>query len=396
MKVLIAGGGIGGLSAAAALLQRGIDVDVYEQAPELKEVGAGIQISPNGNKVLDALGVFQRLKELSCDPVRKEFRLWNTGKPWPMLSLGKAVVESYGYPYLTVYRPDLHQSLADRVRELKPDAIHLGCGVAGCEQDGASATLLLRDGRRVKGDALIGADGVRSVVRNTLWGPCDPEFSGMVAWRGLIPMEELPKHMQVSVGSTWIGPGGHAVSYPLHRSKIMNFVATIEGKTWDVAEGSAIGSTEECLSDFAGWHEDVQTLIRRSPRLIKWALMQREPIPRWTQGRISLLGDAAHATLPFLAQGAVHSIEDGMVLSRCLEGASESDVPAALASYEAARIERTSRMVRGATANTDRFHSQELRNEESAERYLQREWSSEPIFERYDWLYSYDANTVPL
>ncbi|WP_066151655.1 FAD-dependent monooxygenase [Hydrogenophaga pseudoflava] len=396
MKVLIAGGGIGGLSAAVALLQRGIDVEVYEQAPELKEVGAGIQISPNGNKVLDALGVFKRLKELSCDPVRKEFRLWNTGKPWPMLSLGKAVIESYGYPYLTVYRPDLHQSLADRVRELKPDAIHLGCGVAGCEQDGQSATLVLRDGRRVTGDALIGADGVRSVVRNTLWGPCDPEFSGMVAWRGLIPMEELPEHMQVSVGSTWIGPGGHAVCYPLHRSKIMNFVATIEGKTWDVPEGAAPGTAEECLNDFAGWHEDVQTMIKRSPRLIKWALMQRDPIPRWTQGRISLLGDAAHATLPFLAQGAVHSIEDGMVLSRCLEGVDTADVAGALARYEAARIDRTSRMVRGATANTERFHSPELATEESAEKYLQREWSSEPIFARYDWLYSYDANTAPV
>lgn len=396
MKVLIAGGGIGGLSAAVALLQRGIDVEVYEQAPELKEVGAGIQISPNGNKVLDALGVFNRLKELSCDPVRKEFRLWNTGKPWPMLSLGKAVIENYGYPYLTVYRPDLHQSLADRVRELKPDAIHLGCGVAGCEQDGQSATLVLRDGRRVTGDALIGADGVRSVVRNTLWGPCDPEFSGMVAWRGLIPMEELPEHMQVSVGSTWIGPGGHAVCYPLHRSKIMNFVATIEGKTWDVPEGAAPGTAEECLNDFAGWHEDVQTMIKRSPRLIKWALMQRDPIPRWTQGRISLLGDAAHATLPFLAQGAVHSIEDGMVLSRCLEGVDTADVAGALARYEAARIDRTSRMVRGATANTERFHSPELATEESAEKYLQREWSSEPIFARYDWLYSYDANTAPV
>lgn len=396
MKVLIAGGGIGGLSAAVALLQRGIDVEVYEQAPELKEVGAGIQISPNGNKVLDALGVFKRLKELSCDPVRKEFRLWNTGKPWPMLSLGKAVIESYGYPYLTVYRPDLHQSLADRVRELRPDAIHLGCGVAGCEQDGQSATLVLRDGRRVTGDALIGADGVRSVVRNTLWGPCDPEFSGMVAWRGLIPMEELPEHMQVSVGSTWIGPGGHAVCYPLHRSKIMNFVATIEGKTWDVPEGAAPGTAEECLNDFAGWHEDVQTMIKRSPRLIKWALMQRDPIPRWTQGRISLLGDAAHATLPFLAQGAVHSIEDGMVLSRCLEGVDTADVAGALARYEAARIDRTSRMVRGATANTERFHSPELATEESAEKYLQREWSSEPIFARYDWLYSYDANTAPV
>jgi salicylate hydroxylase len=396
MRILIAGGGIGGLSAAIALLQRGIDVDVYEQAAELKEVGAGIQISPNGNKVLDALGVFKTLKALSCDPLRKEFRLWSTGKPWPMFSLGKTVIEKYGYPYLTVYRPDLHQTLADRVRELKADAIHLGSTVAGCEQDEKSATLILRSGQRITGDALIGCEGVRSVVRNTLWGNTDPEFSGMVTWRGLIPMDVLPEHMRVSVGSTWIGPGGHVVSYPLHQSKIMNFVATIEGKTWTSPAGSAPGTVEECLDDFKGWHEDVQAMIKLSPQLLKWALMQRDPIPQWTQGRISLLGDAAHATLPFLAQGAVHSIEDGTVLARCLESVAVEDLPTALQRYERARIERTSKMVRGATANTVRFHSPELATEVSAEKYLQSEWGADPIFERYDWLYSYDANTAAI
>jgi salicylate hydroxylase len=396
MHVLIAGGGIGGLAAAAALLQKGIDVDVYEQATELKEVGAGIQISPNGNRVLDALGVFQDLKELSCNPERKEFRLWNTGRPWPMFSLGKTVVENYGYPYLTVYRPDLHGALAQRVRKLKPNAIHLGCPVAGLAQDKGGVQLELKDGRSIRGDALIGADGVRSVVRNTLWGPTNPEFSGMVTWRSLIPMELLPPHMQVSVGSTWIGPGGHVVTYPLQKSKIMNFVATMEGRNWNHSGGSAPGTTEECLSDFAGWHEDVQTMIRLSPSLLKWALACRDPIAQWTKGRISLLGDAAHATLPFLAQGAVHSIEDGLVLARCLEGVASTGVPAALERYEAARIERTSRMVRGATANTERFHSKELVTEERAEKYLQSEWSQSPIFERYDWLYRYDAVSTPI
>ena len=393
MKVIIAGGGIGGMSAALAMLQRGIDVEVYEQAPEIKEVGAGIQISPNGNKVLDALGVFQTLRELSCDPVRKEFRLWNTGKPWPMFDLGKQAIERYGYPYLTVYRPDLLDTLANAVRALKPDAIHLGSRCAGVAQDAGGAELILQDGRRARGDVLIGADGVRSVVRTALWGECSPQFTGMVAWRGLIPMDKLPPHMQAKVGSTWIGPGGHAVSYPLHRGEIMNFVATIEGKQWTAAAGSEPGTALECLQDFAGWHEDVQTMIRLSPQLLKWALAARDPIPNWTQGRISLLGDACHATLPFLAQGAVHSIEDGLVLARCLEKY-PGDLPDALARYEQARKERTSRMVRGATANTDRFHSRELANEESAERYLQREWSTEPIADRYDWLYSYDARTV--
>lgn len=396
MHILIAGGGIGGLAAAAALLQRGIDVDVYEQAAELKEVGAGIQISPNGNKVLDALGAFERLRELSCDPVRKEFRLWSTGKPWPMFSLGRTVIERYGYPYLTVYRPDLHQTLADRVRALKPDAIHLASGVAGCSQNETSARLRLASGKTVEADGLIGADGVRSIIRNTLWGATDPQFSGMVTWRGLIPMEALPAHIRQSVGSTWIGPGGHVVSYPLHRSTIMNFVATIEGKTWDSDASCLPGTTQECLADFSGWHEDVQTMIKLCPTLLKWPLLKRDPIPRWTRGRITLLGDAAHATLPFLAQGAVHSIEDGMVLARCLEGVPADRIPQAMTRYEAARIERTSRMVRGATDNTERFHSEELATEESAEKYLEREWSAAPIFERYDWLYSYDANTVAI
>ena len=396
MKVLIAGGGIGGLAAAAALLQRGVDVEVYEQARELREVGAGIQISPNGNRVLDALGVFETLRSLSCDPVRKEFRLWNTGRPWPMFSLGKTVVEQYGYPYLTVYRPDLHGTLAERVRALKPDAIHLDSGVARLSQDAEGVELRLKNGQSIRGDALIGADGVRSVVRNTLWGPTDPEFSGMVTWRSLIPMENLPEHMQTPVGSTWIGPGGHVVTYPLHKSRIMNFVATMEGRSWNHPGQSAPGTTEECLQDFAGWHEDIHTMIRLSPSLLKWALARRDPIPQWTQGRVSLLGDAAHATLPFLAQGAVHSIEDGMVLARCLEGVSADGAAAALMRYEKARIERTSKMVRGATANTERFHSPELATEESAERYLQREWSQSPIFERYHWLYEYNALTAPI
>lgn len=395
MKVIIAGGGIGGMSAALGLLRKGIDVEIYEQAPEIKEVGAGIQISPNGCRALDALGVFQTLQKLSCDPVRKEFRLWNTGKAWPLFDLGKSAIEKYGYPYLTVYRPDLLDTLADAVRALKPDAIHLGCRAAGLEQDDTGATLVLADGRKIRGDVLIGADGWRSVIRNTLWGECNPEFSGMVTWRGLIPMERLPQHMQAHVGSTWIGPGAHVVSYPLHRGEIMNFVATIEGKTWTTQAGCEPGTTEECLADFAGWHADVQTMIRLSPTLLKWALMKREPIERWTLGRVSLMGDACHATLPFLAQGAVHSIEDGVVLARCLEEG-QAMPAAALQRYESARIERTSRMVRGATSNTGRFHSPELATEESADRYLAREWSSEPIADRYDWLYAYDAAKVAI
>ena len=394
MKVIVAGGGIGGMSAALALLQRGFDVEVHEQAAELREVGAGIQISPNGCRVLDALGVFDELRAVSCDPERKEFRLWNTGETWPLFDLGPVVIEKYGYPYLTVYRPDLLGALEQAVLALDPSAVRLGSRAVGVEQTAGSATLLLDGGGRAEGDVVIGADGWRSAVRESLWGDVRPEFSGMVAWRGLIPMADLPERLQVNLGWTWIGPGGHAVNYPLHNREYMNFVATIEGKTWTAETSNEVGTVEECLADFEGWHDDVHTFIRSSPRLLKWALVRRDPIQQWSQGRVSLLGDACHATLPFLAQGAVHSIEDGLVLARAL--ASYDDPVEALSRYEAARLERTSRMVRGATANTDRFHSQELASPDTAYPYLEREWSVEPIADRYDWLYAYDAATAPV
>lgn len=395
MHALLAGGGIGGMSAALALLRAGIDTDVYEAAPALTEVGAGIQLSPNGCRVLDELGVFDELAAMSCDPDRKEFRLWNTGKAWRMFDLGSHVIEEYGYPYLTVYRPDLLGVLERAVRRIKSGAIHLDSRSVGFTQDDDGATLLLGDGSTARGDVLVGADGWRSAIRTALWGECTPQFSGMVAWRGIIPMERLPAHLTEKVGSTWIGPGAHVVTYPLHGGAIMNFVATVEGKEWTESAGSVPGDREECRADFAGWHEDIHTYIDAVPSLIKWALVRRDPIPNWTKGRVTLLGDACHATLPFLAQGAVHAMEDGVVLARCL--VVDADEPAkALMRYEAARIERTSRMVRGATANTGRFHSPELASPETAEEYLAREWGAEPIADRYHWLYVYDAVTAPI
>lgn len=395
MKVVIAGGGIGGMSAALALLQRGIEVEVHEQAPALTEVGAGIQISPNGSRALDHLGVFGTLLGLSCTPERKEFRLWSTGKTWPLFDLGDLAVAKYGYPYLTVYRPDLLRALEEGVRALDPDAIRLGARAVGVAQDADRATLLLEDGSRSSGDVVVGADGWRSAVRTALWGDHSPSFSGMVAWRGLIRWDDLPPHLQTMVGSTWIGPGGHAVSYPLHGGEIMNFVATIEGKTWTAASGFEPGTAQECHDDFAGWHADVHSLIDLSPSLSKWALVSWDPIDSWSSGRATLLGDAAHATLPFLAQGAVHSIEDGVVLARALEMHADAPVEA-LKRYESARIARTTRMVRGATANTRRFHAPELATEAGADAYMAREFSAAPIADRYDWLYAYDAVTTGL
>lgn len=393
-RITIAGGGIGGMAAALSLLRRGFPVAVYEQAAQLGEVGAGVQISPNGSRALDSLGVFETLRGLSCAPKRKEFRLWNTGRAWPMFDLGPVAVEKYGYPYLTVYRPDLLSTLYDAVRAIDPDAVHLGAEVVGAETGDDKAVLLLRDGTRVESDVLIGADGVKSNVRKSLFGDDFTEFTGMIAWRAVIPMELLPERFRELVGWTWIGPGGHLVNYPLRGGKLMNMIGTIERDDWQVESWYAEGSIEECAADFAGWHEDVQTLIRAAPKVLKWAFMERPPRQVWTKGRASLLGDACHATLPFLAQGAVMSIEDAVVLGRCLDA--YADPGEALKKYEAARVERTSKMVRGAKDNTARFHESTLATEEGAVAYMESEWSRDPIQGRYDWLYRYDVETAAI
>lgn len=394
LKVLIAGGGIGGLAVAIALLKRGFDVEVYEQAGEMREIGAGIQISPNGNRALQALGVFDALQKLSCKADAKEIRLWNTGKTWKLFDLGAEAVNQYGFPYMTVFRPDLLRVLGDEVRRLGSDILHLGARSVGMSQTADGVTLELADGRKVSGDVLIGADGVHTKIRVALFGEDETLFSGMVAWRTLLPMEALPERFQRSVAVNWVGPGGHIVHYPIKAGTIMNFVGTLEGKTWPSAPWSAPATREECVAAFSGWNEDINTMLAHAPSVTKWALCGRRFLETWTHGRATLLGDACHPTLPFLAQGAVHSIEDAVVLARCLE--KYADVPFALKRYDEVRRPRAYRMVSGAAENTSRFHNPALANPEEAEVFISREWQSKTIKDRYDWLFTYDAENVQI
>jgi salicylate hydroxylase len=394
LRVLIAGAGIGGLTAALALLRRGIDVDVYEQAAELREVGAGLQLSANGTRVLDALGVAAPLQALSCEASGKEVRLWNTGETWKLFDLGAVSIERYGFPYLTVYRPDLLGVLRDAVLAQKRAAIHLGAKCTGFTQDADGVTLQTESGS-ARGDALVGADGVHSRIRQALFGADRPSFTGIIAWRGIVPMERLAERMKRPVGTNWIGPGGHVVHYPLRGGRLMNFVGILERSGWQVESWSASGTSEELGADFKGWHEDVQALIRNIDTPYKWALMTRAPMERWTIGRASLLGDACHSMLPMLAQGAVMAIEDGYCLARCLEEGGD-DVPAALERYEGARRERTRRAVEGSAANAGRFHNPKLADPAEARRYVDQEWAEARIAERYEWLFRYDVTRAPL
>jgi salicylate hydroxylase len=359
----------------------------------LRELGAGIQLSANANRALFNLGLGDTLTRIASTAAGKRIRLWSTGQTWPLFDLGGQSVQRYGFPYLTIYRADLHALLVDAVRAADADAIELNAKVESVSQDEGGVTVTLADGSTRQADVLIGADGVHSRVRSTLFGQDDARFSGTLAWRGVIEAEKLPAQLREPYAVNWVGPGAHVIHYPLRGGRLVNFVGILERDDWQVESWTQQGSVRECLDDFKGWHDDVQTLIRALDQPYKWALMLREPLPEWTVGRITLLGDACHPTLPMLASGAAMAIEDGYILARCLDESAEGPEQA-LPRYEALRKERTTRVVRGSAENARRFHNPELAHASGAAAYVEREWNEERVRERYDWLFTYDVDAV--
>ena len=392
-RIAISGAGIGGLSAALALLQRGFQVEVFEQARVFGEVGAGIQLSANGTRCLFALGLQQDVLRSASQPSAKEIRHWSSGNTWRLFDLGAESVERYGAPYLMMHRADLHAVLVRHIRAIRPEALHLGARLTALAQDGAGVELRFEDGAVRHADVLIGADGVHSRVRQTLHGDDDPQYTGCMAWRGVIPASALPEHLRRPVGTNWVGPGAHVITYPLRNGELMNFVGIVERTAWQKESWTEQGTVDECRADFQGWHGDVLAMVEHLGQPYKWALMGRTPLPRWGRGRVTLLGDACHPTLPFLAQGAMMAIEDGVVLARCLDGCPD-DPATALQRYERLRHERTSAIVMKSAENTKRFHNPALASTEGAQSYIETEWAPDKVRARYDWLFKYDALSV--
>lgn len=390
-KVLIAGAGIGGLVAGLSLIEHGMDVEIFEQAPELRELGAGVQLSANGTRILIALGLEPAMKAVVCEPSGKEIRLYSTGQTWKLFDLGASSRETYGAPYWMVHRGDLHRVLLDAFNQRAPNRLHLGARCVGFEQTGSGAQLHLDGGRKVAGDVVVGADGVHSEIRRTIGTDARPSFTGLAAWRGLVPMERLPQHMRRDVGTNWVGPGGHVITYPLRRGTILNFVGIIERESWPVESWTERGTIDECLNCFTGWNEEIHVIVRSLDVPFKWALLGREPLKRFCTGRVALLGDAAHPTLPFLAQGANIAIEDGMVLARCLDAHEPVE---ALQRYEGVRLTRTAAIVTKSAENAKRFHNSALADADGAADYVTREWQPDRVRERYNWLFEYDALTL--
>jgi salicylate hydroxylase len=390
LSVIIAGAGIGGLTAAACLLSRGYKVRVLEQAAALGEVGAGIQTSANAVKVLYALGLREELDKVAVRPRAFEFRRFDTAELMHRIPLGEQHEQAHGAPYYHLHRADIHELLARKVQALDPACITLNARAEGFEETGGGVTLKLADGRRVQGDVLVGADGIKSAIRAQLLGETPVSYTGDVAWRAVIPTARLPADIMERVSTVWCGPKKHAVMYYLRAGELMNFVGLVEHGQPETESWTQKRPWEELKRDYQGWHADIQTVIDAIDRdsCYRYALNNRPPVDNWSCGSVTLLGDSAHPTLPYMASGAVMAIEDAAVLARCLDEA--TDVPQALQRYQRNRLERTARIVNESTASRSLY-----RIEDADE--MRRVFKEKNLTRaRSEWLYSYDPLAVPL
>ncbi len=347
LQIAIVGGGLGGLAAALFLRQAGVDVTVYEQVSELREAGAGIVVSPNMARPLERLGLLGKLEAFAVRlEAAWEFRRWEDGRVLSVQRM-EACRELYGADCYVAHRADLMGLLRDA---LPPEVLRLGERCVGLEQDGRTVELNFenRAGKRtgVIADAVIAADGIHSTLRSSASADAlqEPRFSGLCAFRCLVPASAAPSMALRPVQTLWLGPGHHFVHYPVSGGRLVNVVAMAPAGEWRTESWIAEGSVADLMHEFEGWDARVTQLIAAATETKRWALYDREPLGRWVNGRLALLGDAAHAMLPFFGQGAAQAVEDAEVLGHCLAGVRPDSVPEALKRYESIRLPRASKV----------------------------------------------------
>ena len=392
LNVTLVGAGLGGLTAAAALLKHGCDVTVLEQAGELGEIGAGVQLSPNAMKVMRALGLEQEVLGVSFEPGNHVIRSWKSGRVLSSTQLKGALHAAYGAGYYGFHRADLHQVLQKAV---PAERVRLGVKCSKVRADAQGATVVLEDGSEIASDVVVGADGVHSVVRAALLGEESPRFTGNVCWRGLVPAEAMPTGAISPDMTVWFGPGASFIYYYVRGGKLVNWVAMCEAPEWRSESWKFEGDRNELIERYKHWHPTVRELIEKSDRYLKWALLDRDPLPRWTEGAVTLLGDAAHPMLPYLAQGACMAIEDGYALAASL-ARNPGDVRGGLKEYETARRARTARVQLLARARAVENHldsplAQVKRNIRYA---LQRFADPKKHTYKIEWIYGHDVTAV--
>ena len=339
-RVAIIGGGIGGLTAATALSRAGIEVAVYEAAAELREIGAGVALHANAMRVLRAIGVEDGVRKVAG---RSEWAVTRNGKTGRVISKTsrKQQAAAFGLQSATVHRADLLDVLADA---LPADMVTLGKRCTQVEPDGDTAVARFADGTEIEADVIVGADGIHSAVRTSLFGPDAPRFTGKICYRSVIPTAAVRGARTSADNGQWLGPHGTIVLYPLRGDELINVVCHYDDEDYRHESWITECSREEVLERYADWHESLLRLFAAGDTWYKWALYDRDPIPRWTRGRVTLLGDAAHPMLPYLGQGACQALEDGTVLATALT-AEAADPVRALDRYERTRRPRASRVV---------------------------------------------------
>jgi len=389
-RIAVVGAGLGGLTAAVALRRAGFAVDVYEQAPELTEVGGGINLGPNAARILYQLGLGAALDREAVRPLSTHQRRWQDGRTLQKAPLNPRCEELYGAPHLTVHRADL---LAIIASGFAPERLHLGHRLVGLSDKGDRVEARFDNGVHVTADVVIGADGINSTVRAALLGEEAPRFAGCVAYRGLVPVERIAD-LGLELGSqSWVGPGGHFVHYFVSRGRLLNFVGWTEHDTWNREDWTDRATVGRALQAFAGWHPQIRRIIGAAETCFIWALFDREPLPCWSVGRITLLGDACHPMYPFMGQGAAQAIEDGATLTACLAAAGAEAPDAALQRYEALRRPRVTRLQEMSRANKTRFHLPDGPAQEARDAEWARAGDRSPDALR--WLYQFDATDLP-
>jgi salicylate hydroxylase len=386
---LVIGGGVCGLACALALLQRGIEVEVYEEMFNITKEGAGVQLSPNATRMLAHIGVLDEVITLATLTREKVVRLWNDGETHRIDGLARA-----GAPYLTIMRADLTAVLFNALRRHRLGAVRFGKRFVGLEQTSRSVIAKFGDGSTRRGSFIIGADGIRSNVRAALY-PEDPFVSsGMIAWRGLIPSDKLPPELCLPIACNWIGPRGHLVHYPVQSGKQINIVAVTVGIDIPKDAWRLPSEPDPVRRHFADWHILVRQLLSAVEALSPWILMTRSTPSKWSKGRTILIGDACHPMLPFLAQGAGSALEDAYLLAKCVDA--PININLAFEMFQRVREDRVRDLVEGSYLNSERFHSEDLADPARARQHLARWWNGDALADRYGWIYAYDVEAVRL